>query len=475
MNEKTMTQAPSRFDTFSLHTYPWGTTVKHILAAALEAVEPATCVHRHLHRSGTILTVGNHAYDLRQYQRVFLVSIGKAGMPMARAVADMLGEDLSSGIVIVKDLPPTPSSIERCIIYVAGHPVPDQRSVEATQHVADLLEHTTAQDLVFVLISGGGSALCTLPAPGITLDDMQQVTNLSLACGASINEINSLRKHVDRVKGGGMARIAAPATVATLILSDVVGNPLDVIASGPTVPDSSTFADAYAVLKRYALLTQAPPAIVAHIQAGMAGEHAETLKPGDSIFAHVDHVLIGSNQQAADAALVAARSAGVNAAILTTYAQGEARELGRFLAAIARQFAANVGESDHSPLPASQQDTWLQRPACLIVGGETTVTLRGSGHGGRNQEIALAAVPHMAGLRNVALVTFATDGGDGPTDAAGAVVTGETLARAHEHGLDPDVYLANNDSYAFFAALDDLLRLGPTNTNVNDLALLVWF
>lgn len=467
-----MTQDPSCFDTFSLRTYTWGATIKRILAAALQAVEPAHAVYRHLHRSGNTLTVGEQAYDLRQYQRVFLVSIGKAGMPMARAVADIVGDELSGGVVIVKDFSATLSRIERFppSIYTAtaGHPVPDQRSVDATQHVASLLEQTTAQDLVLVLISGGGSALCTLPAPGITLDDMQQMTNLLLACGASINEINSLRKHIDCVKGGGLARMASPSTVATLILSDVVGNPLDVIASGPTVPDSSTFADAYAVLERYALLEQAPPSIVAHIQAGVAGEHAETLKPGDSIFAHVYHVLIGSNQQAAEAALSTARSAGLHAVILTSYAQGEARELGRFLAAIARQFATS-GYAD------GEEGGCLQRPACLIVGGETTVTLRGDGHGGRNQEIALAAVPHMAGLRNVALVTFATDGGDGPTDAAGAIVTGETLARAHERGFDPDVYLANNDSYTFFAVLDDLLRPGPTETNVNDLALIGWF
>ncbi|HWQ15006.1 MAG TPA: DUF4147 domain-containing protein, partial [Roseiflexaceae bacterium] len=343
-------------------------------------------------------------------------------------------------------------------VIEAGHPVPDERSVAAGRAVAALLAGATERDLVLVLISGGGSALLTLPVPGVALDDMQALTRALLASGASINEINALRKHLDRVKGGGLARMAHPATLAALALSDVVGSPLDVIASGPTVADTSTFADAWGVLERYGLADSAPGPILDHLRRGLAGAAPETPKPGDPALEGVQNVVVGSNAQAAAAALEAARAEGFHPLLLTTYLQGEAREIGRALAAVAREIAASG-----NPLP---------RPACLVAGGETTVTLRGAGRGGRNQELALAAAADLAGLEGVALVALATDGDDGPTDAAGAVATGETLARAQALGLDLANHLARNDAYPFFAALDDLLRPGPTHTNVNDLMFL---
>lgn len=450
--------------TATLRTTPWGPAITRILAAALSAVEPGTAVRRYFHRTGTLLSVGSHTYDLRNYERVFLVGAGKAGAPMASAAAAVLGKYLTTGIVVVKDergeqptLPPT----SPLVLLPARHPLPDERGVAATEQIATLLQQATERDLVVVLISGGGSALLTMPAPGISLDELQALTTDLLACGASINEINSLRKHLDLIKGGGLARLAAPATVATLILSDVVGSPLDVIASGPTVPDTSSFADAYAVIERYALANQVPSAVLSRLQAGLQGSVAETPKPGDPLFARVQNLLVGSNIQAATAALEAARAEGFNALLLTTYLQGEARVVGRVLAAIARELVAS--------------DQPIARPACIVAGGETTVTLRGSGHGGRNQELALAAVRDMAGLPDVTLVTLATDGGDGPTDAAGAVVTGETLAQAQALGHDPDRALTNNDAYPFFAALDDLLKPGATATNVNDLAFVFAF
>ena len=262
-------------------------------------------------------------------------------------------------------------------------------------------------------------------------------------------------------RSGGLARLAHPASVITLILSDVVGNPLDVIGSGPTVPDTSSFADAYAVLERYGVVADAPAPIVDRLRLGIAGQIAETLKPGDPRFARVHNLIVGSNRQAAEAALAAARTAGFNTLLLTTFLQAEAREAGRMLAAVARELA----DSDHP----------LSRPACIIAGGETTVTLRGTGRGGRNQELALAAVADLAGLPDLALVALATDGGDGPTDAAGAVVTGATLDRARALGLNPAAYLARNDAYSFFDALGDLLKPGPTETNVNDLAFVFAF
>jgi hydroxypyruvate reductase len=270
-----------------------------------------------------------------------------------------------------------------------------------------------------------------------------------------------LRKHLDRVKGGKLARLAAPARVVTLILSDVVGDPLDVIASGPTVPDQSTFEMAYQVVERYDLVERVPATIIELIRRGQRGQLAENPKPNEPLFGEVNNLVIGSNYQAAQAAVNQAREYGFHAVLLTTYLQGEARQAGRLLAAIARQMAAS-GQP-------------VKRPACVVAGGETTVTLQGDGYGGRNQEVALGAVRDMAGLEDVILVTLATDGGDGPTEAAGAVVTGETFRRASQMGLEPADFLARNDAYHFFEPLEDLIKTGPTRTNVNDLALVFAF
>ena len=436
-----------------------------VLAAALDAVDPYAAVLRHLRfavsegAEGERLWVGDRPYALDAGRHVWVVGAGKAGFPMARAAAEALGERIAGGLVIVKDghVPPG-QSLPGIQIIEAAHPVPDGRGEAATRRIAALLEQAAPGDLVLALISGGGSALMTAPAPGIALADVQALTSELLASGASIDEINTLRKHIDMVKGGGLAGWAAPARTAALILSDVIGDPLDVIASGPCVPDSSTFAGADAILRRYALLERTPPSIRARLEDGLRGSVAETPKPGDSLFEHVQNTIVASNIQAAQAAAAQAKREGWQALLLTTYLQGEARHAGRFLAALARQAAA-TGEP-------------LARPACILIGGETTVTLRGDGLGGRNQELALGAVNEMSGLEDALLVALATDGGDGPTDAAGAVVSGETLARAREKGLDPQVFLARNDAYHFFEPLGDLLRPGPTQTNVNDLAFL---
>ncbi|HMO58281.1 MAG TPA: DUF4147 domain-containing protein [Roseiflexaceae bacterium] len=474
--------------TRSLQAMPQGHTIAGILAAALRAADPAAAVHRALQRHGTTMRVAERQYDLAAYDRVVLLAIGKAGAPMAAAAADLLGDRLTAGVVVVKEghragMPEDP----RLTLIEAGHPQPDDRSVAGAAAIMHLLQTTTERDLVLVLLSGGGSALMTLPAPGITLADMQHLTRQLLACGASIGEINTLRKHLDILKGGGLARAAAPAAVVALVLSDVVGSPLDIIASGPTVADSSTFADAWGVLERYALVDAIPPAIRHRLEQGLAGAVAETLKPGAPQLAQVQNLVIASNREAAEGARDAAMAAGFDTLILTNHDQpgqalgmpdtdqppgwwlgqlaapveGEARIAGTFLAATARALAHDAAG--------------LSRPACLIVGGETTVTLRGSGRGGRNQELALAAVEPLAGLPEVLLVTLATDGGDGPTDAAGAVVHGATAGRAAELGLNPAAHLAHNDAYPFFDALGDLLRPGPTHTNVNDLALLFLF
>ena len=447
--------------TFSLHQFDREASVTRIIDAALRAADPAQAVWRSVQRVGDQLVIAGQVYELAAYRRIWIVGAGKAGVSMARAVAETLRDRLSGGVVIIKDGYADLSgfkSLTGLQITEASHPLPDERGMRATRTIIELLQASQPGDLVICLISGGASALLTAQANGVSLTDLQALTRLLLACGASINEINTLRKHLDQVKGGQLARLAGPARLVALILSDVVGDPLNVIGSGPTVPDSTSFADAYAILERYRLLHQAPQSIVDYLRLGCQGGVPETPRPDDPLFSRVQNVIVGSNLHAAEAARGQAFAEGFNAMLLTTYLQGEARQAGRWLAAIARQIVT-TGQ----PLPP---------PACLVVGGETTVTLVGDGLGGRNQEMALGAVTDLADLPGVLLVTLATDGGDGPTDAAGAMVTGETLQRAAHLGLYPSDYLGRNDAYHFFQTLGDLLITGPTGTNVNDLAFL---
>jgi glycerate 2-kinase len=373
---------------------------------------------------------------------VFVVGGGKAAVPMAIATANILGECLTAGVVVTKYghaiLQP---SVPNTQILEAGHPVPDENSVRGAQAVADMVQQATERDLVICLISGGGSALLTLPIPGLDLADLQTLTDALLRSGATINEINTVRKHWSRIKGGHLARLAAPSTLVTLVLSDVIGDLLDVIASGPTVPDPTTVVDAQAVLERYGIQPSPP------LQ--------ESPKPGDPAFERVQHAVVGSNRLAALAAVEKARQLGFNAQLLSTYVEGEAREVAKVAAALAKGVRAH-----DDPLPP---------PACLVWGGETAATIRGEGKGGRNQELTLATALALDGWPDVLVMALATDGTDGPTDAAGAVATGETVARAQALGLNPPAALNANDSYPFFDALGDLLRTGPTGTNVNDL------
>jgi hydroxypyruvate reductase len=450
---------PSKLMTYTLRRSPRGESIVRVLCAALEAVDPAQAISHYLRREGNRLEVDGQTYDLDRFQRVYLVGAGKAGAPMARAIAGALGNRLTRGLVIVKDGyagSENGSTDARIEIVEAGHPLPDERGVEASRRVVELVKAAGPEDLLICLISGGGSALLTSPTGGVTLSDLQSLTSALLRAGAAIGEINALRKHLDTVKGGGLARQSAQTTKIVLVLSDVVGDKLDVIASGPFCADASTFKDAWNVLERFHLRETAPPSILEVLDGGLRGDIPETPKPGDPLFRGVQHVLVGSNLQAARAAQNQAMEEGFQSVLLTTSLQGEARQAGLFLSALAHQI-------DTNGYPA-------RRPACLIAGGETTVTLTGNGLGGRNQEVALAAVEDLAGLPGTILVTLATDGGDGPTDAAGAVVSGETLGRSRDIGLDPGQSLVENDSYHFFDRLDDLLRPGPTCTNVNDLA-----
>jgi len=425
---------------------------RELQQAALAAVEPAAAVRRHVQRENDALVVAGRRYDLRDYERVFVVGGGKAAAPMAAAIAEILGDRLTAGAIVTKyghtiPNPQFPNSPIPQIIE-AGHPVPDENSVRGAQAVARLAQQATERDMVICLVSGGASALLTLPVPGLALADLQALTGALLRSGATINELNTARKHLSRIKGGNLARLAAPATLVTLVLSDVVGDPLDVIASGPTVPDPTTVAEAREVLARYGIE-----------ETRFLGKNLvsfqETPKPGDPIFEDAQHVIVGSNRLAALAAVEKARQLGFNTLLLSTYIEGEAREVARVAAALAKGMRAHA-----DPLPP---------PACLVWGGETTVTMRGEGKGGRNQELALAAALALDGWPGILMMALATDGTDGPTDGAGAVVTGETVARARALGLDARSALEANDSYPFFYALGDLLRTGPTGTNVNDL------
>jgi glycerate 2-kinase len=431
-----------------------------VLAAALAAVEPAQAVRNALLVDANGFVADGRRYLLAAFRRVVVVGAGKASAPMAAAIEEVIGDRTPvEGSVTVRYGHAAPTRQVR--IREASHPVPDQAGVDGTRSIVSLLETTTADDIVMCVISGGGSALLTLPADGISLADMQRTTDALLRCGATINEINVVRKHLDIVKGGGLARLAAPAQLLTLVLSDVVGNPLDAIASGPSVPDTSTFGDAAAVFDRYALWPSVPESVSLRIRRGAAGEIADTPKPGDPLFARAQTVVVGSNLLACEAASSAARELGFETLLLTTFVEGEAREAGRVLAGVLREIDA----SGHP----------LGRPACVIAGGETTVTIRGEGHGGRNQELALAAAFGLRGVANVLLASVGTDGSDGPTDAAGAWVDGSTLERAANLDVDAQAALAANDSYTFFDKVGGLIRTGPTQTNVNDVYLLFAF
>lgn len=449
--------------TSTFQTLPWGDSIIRILQAALQAVEPGAAVRRWMTRREDTLIISERKYSLNAFHRVYIVGIGKAAVTMGAAAAELLDPYLSGGIILTKDgyaknlagLQDLPGFK----IIEASHPIPDVRGLNGAQLIAELLTEVGEGDLVVCLISGGGSALLPLPAEGITLADLQELTSTLLTCGASINEINTLRKHLDTLKGGGLARLAAPASLITLVLSDVVDDLLDVIASGPSVADPTTFADAYGVLEQYLIVDKVPAPIKNHLLLGMKGNLPDTPKPGDVVFERVYNVIVGSNRLAAEAALHQAHREGFQPMLLTTSMQGEARQAGRMLGAIAKEIVASGNP--------------LHRPACIIAGGETTVTIHGNGKGGRNQELALGAVQEIAGLENVVLVTLATDGSDGPTDAAGAVVNGDTLKKALLMGIDPADFLTRNDAYHFFSPLGDLLKPGPTDTNVNDLALVL--
>jgi glycerate 2-kinase len=430
---------------------------RSIFLAGVDAVNPKNAIRKYARLKDNQLIVNSVEYDLNRFENIYVIGAGKASAAMAQAVEELLGERINSGLVNTKYGHGLP--LGKVQLTEAGHPVPDEAGFRGAQKIVQLLEKTGKKDLVIFLISGGGSALLPYPADGLSLEDKQTVTKTLLEVGANIHEINALRKHLSLVKGGRLARFAFPSTLISLILSDVIGDDLDSIASGPTVPDQSTFGVCIHILEKYQIKDRVPPAVVGLIEKGARGKIEESPKSGDPVFERTQNVIIGSNIQAVDASRTMAHDLGYNTLILSTFIQGETKDVANVHAAVAKEIL-----SSGNPLGS---------PACVISGGETTVTIRGKGLGGRNQEFVLAAAIDIAGWQDVVVLSAGTDGTDGPTDAAGAIADGTSIERAENMGMNADHFLRKNDSYHFFQALGDLIVTGPTHTNVMDLRLVL--
>lgn len=429
-----------------------------ILRASLDAVDPEGAVRRFVELRGeTVRIKPTFELDLKAFGRIFIVGGGKASAPMAKALEDLLGDRVEGGVICVKYGHGMP--LAKTQVLEGGHPLPDRGGEEAARRIIDLLRPLREDDLVFSVISGGGSALLPAPAEGITLTEKQELTRRLLAVGATIHEMNAVRKHMSLTKGGNLMRWAYPAPVVNLMLSDVVGDDPDTIASGPFVPDRSTFTDVLGILDRYGLVGECPASILKHMRDGASGLMAETPKRGDGIFTRAFNVIVGSNIIALLAGAQRARDLGYNTMILSSTVEGDTSEVAAVHGAVAREI-----RSTGNP---------LQVPACVLSGGETTVVIKGEGMGGRNQEFALSLVETVSGIPGCLIMSVGTDGTDGPTDAAGAMVDEETFRRAESLGLDYRAFLNGNDSYNFFKALGDLVVTGPTRTNVMDVRMVL--
>jgi glycerate-2-kinase len=426
-----------------------------IFHAVLKAIDPCGLIKERIDQIRSV-------YRERNYGRLYLISFGKAAYPMTKVVSDFADDLLTKGIMVTKYGHVLEAGVSHKIdVFEAAHPVPDLQGVLATERVIGLLEKADSGTLVVCLISGGGSALLVAPHKDISLAEKQQITQLLLKAGANIQELNTVRKHLSRIKGGRLAEIAYPARVISLILSDVVGDPLDVIASGPTSPDQTTFQDALKVIKLHDLGDKIPEKARLILIRGAAGEIPETPKEGNPVFVRVQNIIVGSNKKAIETAKREAQSQGYKTTIISAELQGEARDAATWLARKAIEVRRGLAGRSQGKI-------------CLISGGETTVTVRGSGLGGRNTELALAFAQEIKGMKGITLLSAGTDGTDGPTDAAGAIVDGGTIERAEAAGINPGDYLKNNDSYHFFKAAGGLFITGPTGTNVMDLQIILF-
>jgi glycerate-2-kinase len=452
--------------------------VNRIFSKVLESVDPQYIVKAYYEKIRSY-------YLMRNFRNIIVIGFGKASYQMAKAVEEVFETDLIEGGAIVTKYGHTekhPSAIsgersedsdqrsavsgqsskdlKKIKVYEAGHPIPDENGIKATEKIIKLLQNTDENTLVLCLVSGGGSALFISPYEGITLKEKQEITDLLLRAGADITDLNAARKHLSKVKGGRLAEIVYPAEIISLMISDVIGDKLDVIASGPTAPDLSTYQDALDVIDKYGLAEKAPARIIDLLHRGAKGFIADTPKKESPVFEKVQNIIIGSNGIAIEAAKKEAESLGFKAEIVSTEVEGEAREVGKWMAEKAKEIKG-TGAHGH------------KGTKCLISGGETTVHVKGTGKGGRNTELALSFAMEVEGLEGITMLSAGTDGTDGPTDAAGAVVDGTTVTVAKDLGLNPQEYLDNNDSYNFFKKVDSLLITGPTGTNVMDVQIVV--
>ena len=434
-----------------------------IFLAGVEAVNPYGLVLQAVYLNGKNLNIGDVAYNLNHFKSIIVVGAGKATAPMAQAMESILGDVIDDGKIIVKY--GHTARLKRTKVVEASHPVPDSAGVKGTEDIIKMLKNADKETLIICLISGGASALLVSPALRITLGDKKIVTELLLKAGATIDELNAVRKHLSKVKGGRLAQIASPAAVITLILSDVIGDRLDVIASGPTAPDPTTFQDAMNVIEKYSLKNRLPARVLKLLKQGINGKIKDTPKGDEPFFKKTRNIVIGSLKHAIASAREKAISIGFKAEVITSELQGEARDVARYLAARAIEVQNSVREGE--------------RPRCLISGGETIVTVKGNGLGGRNQELALSFAMEIEGIKGITMLSAGTDGTDGPTDAAGAIVDGNTITLARELGIVPEIYLENNNSYNFFKRLDFMskrrhhLITGSTGTNVMDMQVIL--
>lgn len=431
--------------------------IRKLITAGLAAADPYRAIVKALSLRGRFLRVGQKVYDLTRFNRLLVVGAGKASARMAQAVESVLGSRLEGGFVVVKTGHRIPTT--RIIVAEAGHPIPNTSGLLATEHVLETVRSLSPRDLVLVLLSGGASSLLPAPVPGVTLADKQRTTHVLLRSGASIEEINIVRKHLSLLKGGGLA-LSTKASIVTLILSDVMGDDIATIGSGPTAPDPTTFADAIMVLQQRGIWRSVPDGVRRHLLKGRKGAIPETLKPRSRRLRRVQHAIIGNNSRMLDAVASAAKQAGLHPILLQDMITGEARIAAEQFVRCAQCLMAHPHR--------------VRRPACLIAGGEPTVTVTGRGKGGRAQEFAVAAAFHLQGLPRVWLVAIGSDGTDGPTDAAGAVVNGRTVAQAGKMGINLRSVLDKHDTYRVLQALGGHIHTGPTGTNVNDLYLLLF-
>ncbi len=428
-----------------------------IFNAGVSAVDPGHCIRQACTLENDVLNVANRAFDLKSFDKIMVLGAGKASAAIAAALEDILKDRIDSGIIITKYGHQVP--LKKIKVFEAGHPIPDENGIIAAEKLLALAHTADKTTLVIFLVSGGGSALTPLPVPGISLDDKQKTTTALLHCGAAIHEINAIRKHLSQIKGGLLAKALAPATMVGLVISDVVGDDLSAIASGPAVPDPTTFEDCRDIIKKHQIDTTLPPVVTTYFKKGAKDLAPETLKPGDPIFNTMFHQIIADNITSLKAAQKKAEFLGYNSLILSSMIEGDTEQAAKFHTAMAKQIHA----TGHP----------VKSPACIITGGETTVTVKGKGLGGRNQQFALACAEEIAGLETTVILSCGTDGTDGPTNAAGAIADHQTLARAKAAGLDPDAHLLNNDAYPFFNQLNDLVITGPTRTNVMDIRLIL--